>query len=60
MAIDPVDGIAVCGIQAAGQPGYEGSSYDFFSAGCKRSLGEEPERHLGHAQRPTRDGHWHI
>ena len=54
MAKDPVCGMDVNEQQAAGKSEYQGTTYYFCSAGCKRQFDQDPERYVG--QRTEQDG----
>lgn len=45
--LDPVCGMMVDPLTAAGQSEYGGHTYYFCSPGCKRSFDADPERYLG-------------
>ena len=49
-ATDPVCGMQVDTQQAAGTSEYQGTTYYFCSAGCKRQFEKDPQRYL--AQQP--------
>ncbi len=46
-ATDPVCGMEVDPQQAAGTSDYQGTTYYFCSAGCKRQFEQDPERYVG-------------
>ena len=46
-AKDPVCGMDVDPQQAAGTSEYQGTTYYFCSAGCKRAFDQDPERYVG-------------
>ena len=56
MEKDPVCGMDVDPRQAAGTSEYQGKTYYFCSAGCKRSFDKEPERYVG-AAHDSHEGH---
>jgi len=60
MATDPVCGMDVDEKTAAGKSDYNGKTYYFCSAGCKRSFDKEPEKYLSNAQPPAHGGHQHT
>jgi Cu+-exporting ATPase len=45
-ATDPVCGMQVDTQQAAGTSEYEGTTYFFCSAGCKRQFDKDPQRYV--------------
>jgi Cu+-exporting ATPase len=45
MAIDPVCGMEVDPVQAAGSVEYKGQTYYFCAPGCKRAFEKEPEEY---------------
>ena len=47
MAKDPVCGMQVDEKTAAGRSEYNGQTYYFCSAGCKKSFDKEPEKYVG-------------
>jgi YHS domain-containing protein len=47
MAKDPVCGMQVDEQQAVGKSEYQGQTYYFCSAGCKRQFDQNPERYAG-------------
>ena len=49
-ATDPVCGMQVDPAMAAGTSEYQGTTYSFCSAGCKRQFDKDPQRYL--AQQP--------
>lgn len=55
MAIDPVCGMEVDEQTATLKSDYQGQTYYFCSAGCKRSFDKAPEQYIG--KQP--DGHEH-
>ena len=52
-ATDPVCGMQVDPQQAAGTSEYQGTTYYFCSAGCKRQFDKHPEKFVG--QHDTHD-----
>ncbi len=46
-ATDPVCGMEVDPQQAAGTSEYQGTTYSFCSADCKRQFEKDPERYVG-------------
>jgi Cu+-exporting ATPase len=47
-AIDPVCGMTVEEDEAAATADYQGKTYYFCSAGCKKDFEEDPEAYLPH------------
>ena len=47
MAKDPVCGMEVDEARATGSSTYQGKTYYFCSAGCKKAFEEDPEQHVG-------------
>jgi YHS domain-containing protein len=47
MAKDPVCGMDVDPKQAAGKSEYQGQTYYFCSAGCKKAFDKEPAKYAG-------------
>jgi YHS domain-containing protein len=45
--IDPVCGMEVDPVTAAGQSEYQGQTYYFCSAGCKDAFDRNPESYIG-------------
>ncbi len=52
MAKDPVCGMDVDPKTAAGKSDYQGQTYYFCSAGCKKAFDKEPARYTGKADGP--------
>ena len=52
---DPVCGMDIDPATAAGKSEYNGQTYYFCSAGCKKSFDKEPEKYVGQPQQ----GHQH-
>jgi len=50
MVKDPVCGMDVDPKKAAGQSEYQGQTYYFCSAGCKKAFDKEPARYAGKAE----------
>jgi len=50
MAKDPVCGMDVDPKQAAGKSEYQGQTYYFCSADCKKSFDKEPQKYIGLAK----------
>ena len=50
MAKDPVCGMDVDPKQAAGKSDYQGQTYYFCSAGCKRAFDKEPAKYAAKAE----------
>ncbi len=50
MAKDPVCGMEVDEKTAAGKSEYQGQTYYFCSAGCKKAFDKEPQKYVGKAQ----------
>lgn len=50
MAKDPVCGMDVDPKQAAGKSDYQGQTYYFCSAGCKKAFDKEPAQYAGKAE----------
>jgi len=50
MAKDPVCGMDVDSKQAAGKSEYQGQTYYFCSAGCKKAFDKEPARYVGRSE----------
>lgn len=50
MAKDPVCGMDVDVKTAVHQSNYQGQTYYFCCAGCKRSFDQDPEKYLGQGQ----------
>jgi len=48
MAIDPVCNMKVDPNNAAGKSGYEGKTYYFCSAGCKKRFDANPAQYIKH------------
>jgi Cu+-exporting ATPase len=46
---DPVCGMDIDPVTAAGTSNYNGQTYYFCSPGCKKAFDKEPEKYLGHA-----------
>lgn len=44
---DPVCGMDIDPITAAGKSEYKGQTYYFCSLGCKKDFDQEPEKYLG-------------
>lgn len=44
---DPICGMTIDPTGAAGKSTFEGQTYHFCSAGCKREFDADPRRHLG-------------
>ena len=57
MAKDPVCGMDVDPKQAAGKSDYQGQTYYFCSAGCKKAFDKEPARYIGKAEGHRGHGH---
>lgn len=55
MAKDPVCGMDVDEKTAAAQSTYQGKTYYFCAAGCKRAFDKEPEKYVGEGS--THGGH---
>ncbi len=47
---DPVCGMDIDPMTAAGKSEYKGQTYYFCSLGCKKSFDKEPEKYIGKAQ----------
>lgn len=52
---DPVCGMDIDPATAAGTSEYNGQTYYFCSAGCKKSFDKEPEKYIGQSEQ----GHQH-
>jgi YHS domain-containing protein len=50
MVIDPVCGMYVDPEQAAGKSEYQGKTYYFCSAGCKKAFDKEPAKYTGKSE----------
>lgn len=50
MVKDPVCGMDVDPKQAAGKSEYQGQTYYFCSAGCKKAFDKEPVKYAGKAE----------
>lgn len=50
MEKDPVCGMKVDPLNAAGTSEYQGKTYYFCSPGCKRDFDKDPEKYLGQAE----------
>jgi YHS domain-containing protein len=59
MAIDPVCGMEVDPKTAAGKSEYQGQTYYFCSAGCKKSFDKEPQKYAGKSA-PAKGGMHHA
>lgn len=57
MAKDPVCGMDVDEKTAASKSEYQGQTYYFCSAGCKRAFDKEPQKYVGKAQAPSGQQH---
>ncbi|MCL4304218.1 MAG: YHS domain-containing protein [Anaerolineae bacterium] len=57
MAKDPVCGMDVDEKTAAGKSEYQGQTYYFCSAGCKRAFDKEPQKYVGKAQASSSQQH---
>ena len=57
MAKDPVCDMDVDPKQAAGQSEYQGQTYYFCSAGCKKAFDKEPAKYIGKAEGHSGHGH---
>jgi YHS domain-containing protein len=57
MATDPVCGMDVDPKQAAGQSDYQGQTYYFCSAGCKKAFDKEPAKYAGKLAGPGAHQH---
>jgi YHS domain-containing protein len=57
MAKDPVCGMEVDPKKAAGKSDYQGQTYYFCSAGCKKAFDKEPARYAGKAEGHSYHGH---
>ena len=53
MVKDPVCGMDVDPKTAAGKSEYQGQTYYFCSAGCKKAFDKEPAKYAGQAQHHT-------
>jgi YHS domain-containing protein len=51
-ATDPVCGMQVDPTTAAGTSEYQGTTYSFCSAGCKRQFDKDPQRYLEQQPQP--------
>lgn len=50
MVKDPVCGMDIDPKTAAGKSEYQGQTYYFCSAGCKKAFDKEPAKYVGQAQ----------
>ena len=57
MTKDPVCGMEIDPKQAAGKSEYQGQTYYFCSAGCKKAFDKEPAKYAGKAE--ERSAHKH-
>lgn len=57
MATDPVCGMQVDEKTAAGKSEYQGKTYYFCSAGCKRTFDADPAKYAGKPQSQGHGGH---
>jgi len=57
MAKDPVCGMDVDPKQAAGKSEYQGQTYYFCSAGCKKAFDKDPAKYAGKAEEPSAHKH---
>ena len=57
MAKDPVCDMDADPKQAAGQSEYQGQTYYFCSAGCKKAFDKEPAKYVGKAEEDSAHKH---